>query len=40
MLLKPLNPFFHHKDQGAVVSVAVTGTAQHPKIGQNVLHDK
>jgi hypothetical protein len=40
VLLKPLNPFFHHKDEGAVVSVAVTGTAQHPKIGQNVLHDK
>jgi hypothetical protein len=40
VLLKPLAPFFHHKDVGAVVSIAVTGTAHHPKVGQNVLHDK
>ncbi len=39
-LLKPLNPFFRHKDAGAVVAVAITGTAQKPKIGQDVLHDK
>jgi len=39
-LLKPLNPFFRHKDAGAVVAVAITGTAKKPKIGQDVLHDK
>lgn len=39
-LLKPLAPFFRHKDEGAVVSIAVTGTAAHPKVGQDVLHDK
>jgi hypothetical protein len=39
-LLKPLIPFFRHKDVGAIVSVAVTGTAKHPKITQNVLHNK
>lgn len=39
-LLKPLSPFFHHKDAGAIVSIAVTGTARQPKITQNVLHDK
>jgi hypothetical protein len=39
-LLKPLSPFFRHKDAGAIVSVAVTGTAAKPKLAQNVLHDK
>jgi hypothetical protein len=39
-LLKPLNPFFRHKDAGAVVAVAITGTARSPKVGQDVLHDK
>lgn len=39
-LLKPLTPFFQHKHAAAVVPIAVTGTAQHPKIGQNLLHDK
>jgi hypothetical protein len=39
-LLKPLNPFFRHKDAGAVVAVAITGTAKKPKVGQDVLHDK
>jgi hypothetical protein len=39
-LLKPLSPFFRHKDVGAIVSVAVTGTARQPKIEQNVLHEK
>ena len=39
-LLKPLSPFFRHKDAGAVVSVAVTGTAKQPRIEQNVLNDK
>jgi hypothetical protein len=37
-LLKPLIPFYRHKDAGAVVSVAATGTAKHPKITQNLLH--
>jgi hypothetical protein len=39
-LLKPLIPFYRHKDAGAVVSIAVTGTAKQPKLEQNVLHDK
>jgi hypothetical protein len=39
-LLKPLNPFFRHKDAGAVVAVAITGTAKKPKVGQDVLHDQ
>jgi hypothetical protein len=39
-LLKPLIPFFRHKDAGAIVSIAVTGTAKHPKITQNLLHNK
>ncbi len=40
VLLKPLAPFFKHKRAGAVVPIAVTGTAQQPKIGEDVLHDK
>src|SRR6201990_1133950 len=36
-LLKPLSPLFRHKGAGAVVSVAVTGTARPPKIEQEVL---
>lgn len=40
VLLKPLAPFFRHKHAGAVVPIAVTGTAQQPKIGEDVLHDK
>jgi hypothetical protein len=39
-LLKPLIPFFRHKDAGAIVSIAVTGTANQPKIAQNLLHNK
>ena len=39
-LLKPLSPFFRHKDAGAIVSVAITGTAAHPKLGQDIMHDK
>jgi hypothetical protein len=39
-LLKPLIPFFRHKQTGAIISVAVTGTARQPKIEQNLLHDK
>jgi hypothetical protein len=39
-LLKPLIPFFRHKETGAIVSVAVTGTAKQPKIEQNLLHNK
>jgi hypothetical protein len=39
-LLKPLIPIFRHNRQGAIVSVAVTGTAKQPKIEQNLLHDK
>jgi hypothetical protein len=40
LLLKPLTPFFRHKRAGAVVQIAVTGTAQHPQAGANLLHDK
>jgi hypothetical protein len=39
-LLKPLIPFFRHNDAGAIVSIAVTGTANQPKIAQNLLHNK
>lgn len=39
-LLKPVSPFFRHNDAGAIVSVAVTGTAKHPNITQNILHNK
>ena len=39
-LLKPMSPFFRNKDAGAVVPIAVTGTAQKPKVGPDVLHDK
>lgn len=38
--LKPLTPFFRHEDAGAVVPIAVTGTAGSPKLSQNLLHDK
>ena len=40
VMLKPLSPFFRHHDVGAIVSVAVTGTAKQPKITQDVLHEK
>jgi hypothetical protein len=40
LLLAPLNPFFKHGKAGAVVPIAVTGTARNPKIGQNLLHSK
>ncbi len=40
VLLKPLAPFFRHKHAGAVVPIAVTGTAQKPRIGEDLLHDK
>ena len=39
-MLKPLSPFFRHQNAGAIVSVAVTGTANQPKITQDVLHEK
>ena len=39
-MLKPLSPFFRHNDAGAIVSVAVTSTAKHPKVAQNLLHNK
>lgn len=39
-LMTPLDPFFRHGKTGAVVSIAVTGTSQNPKIGQNLLHTK
>ncbi len=40
VLLKPIAPFFRHNDAGAIVSIAVTGTASEPKITQDVLHNK
>lgn len=40
LLLAPLNPFFRHGKEEAVVPIAVTGTAQNPKIGQNLFHTK
>lgn len=39
-MLKPISPFFKHKDAGAVISVAVTGTSEKPNLTQNILHDK
>jgi hypothetical protein len=39
-LLKPLSPFFRHNEAGAIVSIAVTGTATDPKITQDMLHNK
>ena len=36
VLLKPLSPFFRKKDVGAVVPIAVTGTAQQPKLGADI----
>jgi hypothetical protein len=39
-LLKPLTPFFHHKRAAAVAPIAVTGTAQDPKVGADLLHDR
>jgi AsmA-like protein len=39
-MLKPLSPFFRHRDAGAIVSIAVTGTAKQPKITQDFFHDK
>ena len=40
VLLKPLSPFFRKKDEGAVAPIAVTGTAEKPKVGQDLFHDK
>jgi hypothetical protein len=40
LLVAPLSPFFKHGKAGAVVSIAVTGTARNPKIGQNLFHTK
>jgi len=40
VLLKPLAPFFRHRRAGAVVPIAVTGTAEQPRIGADLLHDK
>lgn len=37
LLLKPLIPFFRHQSAGAIVSIAVTGTPQHPSISQILL---
>lgn len=39
-MLKPLNPFFRHQGAGAVVPIAVTGTAKDPKVSEDLLHDK
>jgi hypothetical protein len=39
-LLKPLSPFFRHNDAGAIVSIAVVGTATQPKITQDMLHKR
>jgi hypothetical protein len=37
ILLKPLAPFFKKDGAGAVVSIAITGTPHHYKVGQNIL---
>jgi hypothetical protein len=36
ILLKPLAPFFKKNGAGAVVPIAITGTPQHYKVGQNI----
>ncbi|HVT97291.1 MAG TPA: AsmA-like C-terminal region-containing protein [Acidobacteriaceae bacterium] len=36
VLLKPLSPFFKKKNVGALVPIAVTGTAQSPKVGADI----
>jgi AsmA-like C-terminal region len=38
LLLKPLAPFFKKNGAGAVVPIAITGTVQHLKISQNIVH--
>jgi hypothetical protein len=40
VMLKPMIPLFRHDGSGAIVSIAVTGTAEHPKLGPNLLHNK
>jgi hypothetical protein len=40
LMLKPLIPFFRHNGTGTIASIAVTGTSQRPKVGQNLLHGK
>lgn len=40
VLLKPLAPFFRHKNAGTVIAIAVTGTSINPNLTQNVLHNK
>ena len=40
VLLKPLAPFFRHKNAGTVISIAVTGTSQKPNLTQDILHNK
>lgn len=40
VLMTPVSPFFRHGKTGALVSFAVRGTVQNPKIGQNFLHTK
>ncbi len=39
-LLKPLAPFFKKKNAGAVVPIAVTGTAGHYQVAQDIGHTK
>src|ERR1700739_220067 len=39
-LLKPLAPFFSHKNVGAVVPIAVTGTFGHYHVSQDITHNK
>ncbi len=39
-LLKPLAPFFRKKNAGAVVPIAVTGTAGHYGVTQDIAHNK
>ena len=37
LLLKPLAPFFKKKNAGAVVPIALTGSPDHYKVGQNII---
>ncbi len=39
-LLKPLDPFMKKRKAGAVIPIAITGTAGHYKIDQDFAHLK
>jgi hypothetical protein len=40
MLLKPLIPFLKKHNAGAKIPIAITGSANHYKVSQDILHNK